>query len=538
MLRANLLILTALLTRVSSSSAQGPLPANSQTQQTAQTQQTLPAGVPQAGLELWFSAGQVKPSDGRITVIPDLSGNGNDATRSADSTAPASDPALVTDAISGQPALRFSGANLAFSLRRVTGIRTVFWVVSKDPAAFGHRDERFVLGDTVSHDFHAGWTDDTIFNTVYDNPNPSGHLSRYLHDGKTFLNGEEMDASKIPFPRQLGVISMVSTGPVEANQLARDRQFAGRTWQGDIAEVLLYNVELSWKDRQQVENYLLAKYHIDTKTIAPAVLPGNGAAQHPFLYAGEWDTRGMQTQSIFIVRGGKVVWQYTMPLKNPKTGNWQEFDDATQLSNGNIIFSRMSGAGMLSPDKKLLWNYDAPPGTEVHSIESIGEDRVLIMRNGTPAQAMIINTATGKIEKEIPIPTAVHGSHGQFRHVRMTKAGTLLVPHLVEGKVVEYDLDGKVLRTIADKSPWQAAPPPERQHPHLRRLQPLHARGQPKGRHHLAVHPGRRPRIQAGQLPDGQSTREWQHRHHLLGRGRRRYVALARLRSSHRGHPS
>jgi hypothetical protein len=38
----------------------------------------------------------------------------------------------------------------------------------------------------------------------------------------------------------------------------------------------------------------------------------------------------------------------------------------------------------------------------------------------------------------------------------MTQAGALLVPHLSEGKVVEYDLNGKVLRTIPDKTPWQA----------------------------------------------------------------------------------
>ena len=40
---------------------------------------------------------------------------------------------------------------------------------------------------------------------------------------------------------------------------------------------------------------------------SPAVLPGNGLAQHPFLYAGEWDTRKAD-QSIFLVRGGRVVW--------------------------------------------------------------------------------------------------------------------------------------------------------------------------------------------------------------------------------------
>jgi hypothetical protein len=186
-----------------------------------------------------------------------------------------------------------------------------------------------------------------------------------------------------------------------------------------------------------------------------SALPGNGPAQHPFLYAGEWDTRKPLDQSIFIVRGGKVVWQYSIPLRTPEN-RIQEFDDATLLSNGNIIFSRMSGAGEVNPRKELVWNYEAPPGTEVHSIQYAGKDRVLIMQNGNPAKAMIINTATGKTEKEIPIPTTITGTHDQFRHIRMTRAGTILVPHMSEGKVVEYDMDGKVVWSVAAKSAWQA----------------------------------------------------------------------------------
>jgi outer membrane protein assembly factor BamB len=188
---------------------------------------------------------------------------------------------------------------------------------------------------------------------------------------------------------------------------------------------------------------------------APLVLPGNGLTQHSFLYAGEWDTRKPLEQSMFIVKEGKVVWQYSMPLRTP-AGGIQEFDDATLLPDGNVVFSRMSGAGVVSPEKKLVWDYPAPPGTEIHSAQSIGKDRVLIMRNGHPAQAMIINTATGAVEKEIPIPTTVTGTHGQFRHIRMTKAGTILVPHLSEGKVVEYDLDGKEVWSVKAKSIWSA----------------------------------------------------------------------------------
>jgi hypothetical protein len=160
-------------------------------------------------------------------------------------------------------------------------------------------------------------------------------------------------------------------------------------------------------------------------------------------------------QSIFIVRNGKVAWQYTMPIRTA-SGGIQEFDDATLLPNGNVVFSKMSGAGMVSAEKKILWEYVAPPGTEVHSCQWIGNDRVLIMRNGNPAQAMIFNTVTGAVEKEIPIPTTVTNTHGQFRHIRLTRQKTLLVPHLGENKVVEYDLDGRVLWSVAAPTPWQA----------------------------------------------------------------------------------
>ena len=188
---------------------------------------------------------------------------------------------------------------------------------------------------------------------------------------------------------------------------------------------------------------------------SPTVLPGNGLAQHPFLYCGEWDTRKPMEQSIFIVRDGKIVWNYNIPMKAAR-GGIQEFDDVGLLPNGNVVFSRMSGAGMVSPDKKLVWNYDAPVGTEVHSAQYLGDNRVLIMRNGNPAQAMIFNVASNFVERVISIPTGVTNTHAQFRHIRMTPAGTLLVPHMGEGRVVEYDLSGKEIWSVKAPSVWAA----------------------------------------------------------------------------------
>src|SRR5690348_791362 len=93
-----------------------------------------------------------------------------------------------------------------------------------------------------------------------------------------------------------------------------------------------------------------------TQPYSPAILPGNGLSQHPFLYAGEWD-HDKPIQSIFIVRDGKVAWRYTIPT-NEANGTLNEFSDVTMLSNGNVVFARKTGAGMVNPAKKLVWNYD------------------------------------------------------------------------------------------------------------------------------------------------------------------------------------
>jgi hypothetical protein len=188
---------------------------------------------------------------------------------------------------------------------------------------------------------------------------------------------------------------------------------------------------------------------------SPAELPGKGLAQHPFLYAGEWDYR-KPDQTMFLVRDGRVVWSYSIPIKLPD-GTLQEWGDATMLSNGNILFSRKTGAGIVTPDKRLLWNFDAPPGTEIHIAQPVGLDRVMLVENGNPPKLMVVNIASGKTEKELVLPTGnPTNPHGQVRRVRMTKAGTILVAHMDWNKVAEYDANGKEIWSVAVLSPWAA----------------------------------------------------------------------------------
>lgn len=183
---------------------------------------------------------------------------------------------------------------------------------------------------------------------------------------------------------------------------------------------------------------------------APAtVLPGKGLAQHPFLYCGEWQQQSLDNQKMYIVRNGNVAWTYTNP-------NHGEIDDCTRLSNGNIVFARQFGASEVTPGKKIVWNYDAPPHSEIHTAYPMGPDKVLIMQNGTPAKLLVLRKSDNRVDLEIDIPTKSESTHGQFRHVRPTKAGTFLVARMDYGKVTEFSVSGKELWSVDAPSPWAA----------------------------------------------------------------------------------
>jgi hypothetical protein len=185
------------------------------------------------------------------------------------------------------------------------------------------------------------------------------------------------------------------------------------------------------------------------------VLPGKGMYQHPFLFVGEWDVRNPTAQSMFLVRDSKIVWQYSIPQRTA-TGHIQEFDDVTLLSNGNIVYACMSGAGIITPEKNILWQYICPEGTETHSCQPIGKDSVLMVLNGFPGKVLIFNTATNTLLKEIVIPSNSTSTHGQFRHVRITTDKTIMVGLFAEKKVVEFTLDGKEVWSVDAPSAWSA----------------------------------------------------------------------------------
>jgi hypothetical protein len=130
------------------------------------------------------------------------------------------------------------------------------------------------------------------------------------------------------------------------------------------------------------------------------------------------------------------------------------------LSNGNILFTRMQYIAEVTPEKQVVWHYDAPAGTEIHTCQPIGLDKVLFVLNGLPPKLMVVNIRSNKVEVEhelpAPSPTDARTVHAQFRRVRYTAQGTYLVPFLEMGQVVEYDKNFKEVWKYVIKSPWAA----------------------------------------------------------------------------------
>jgi len=175
--------------------------------------------------------------------------------------------------------------------------------------------------------------------------------------------------------------------------------------------------------------------------------PGKGLAQHPMLYAGE----GYNT--IFLVNHGQVVWTYSLDGKG-------EIDDIWMLSNGNVLFTSQYHVQEVTPQKEIVWHYDAPSGTEVHTCQPLGLDKVMLVRNGLPPKIMILNKRNGETEVEHDLPAEsfvdTKTVHAQFRRARVTAQGTYLISFLRLNKVVEYDRDFNPIWEYAISSPWAA----------------------------------------------------------------------------------
>lgn len=155
--------------------------------------------------------------------------------------------------------------------------------------------------------------------------------------------------------------------------------------------------------------------------------------RHDFLYAGQ----GKQLR-MYIVEQGKVAWQHTLPDTKG------EISDAILMTDGHILLAHQSGVAEITRSGETVWSYEAPAGTEIHTIQPIGQSHVLFVQNGHPAKVVVMSIPTCQIEHEFELP-ASKNVHGQFRNARLSSRGTLLVANMGLGYIAEYGYEGREL---------------------------------------------------------------------------------------------
>lgn len=204
-------------------------------------------------LRLWLDGADLD-GDGTIEDLSEagLTGNLIDTwvDKSGGNTATAvttERPVFVPSTLNGNAVVRFDGSNDFFDFNAIDNIRSVFMVIKENTSS-----DAFLLGYTGSnrYDFNRG--PESIFSPTY--------TSSYILNGSTYLDGTEINPLGTDMPSTYRVISVITTGDVAANTLTNDRDSAGRFWNGDMAEVILYSDPLSDADRITVEDYLKDKW--------------------------------------------------------------------------------------------------------------------------------------------------------------------------------------------------------------------------------------------------------------------------------------
>lgn len=248
------------------------------------------APVPLSGLQLWLQGdtGITTNADG-VTRWADQSGNGRDATVLAGDSEP--DYVSSVSALGGRPALRFDGTDERFIIE-TTGVErilgsgtlefTVFTVgladIENNTSMVGIRDgsapliqldqqggsepnlgkSRFILRNGSATQANALGQDHTGSYGIYSgdierNPTSGDSTVSVYFDGPTPEGSATADFGGAPdFGDGVQMIGGLTSGSTDW------------FWDGDIAEVLIYDRALSLGEKNQVGFYLEQKYSLQT----------------------------------------------------------------------------------------------------------------------------------------------------------------------------------------------------------------------------------------------------------------------------------
>ncbi len=238
--------------------------------------------LPNQGLLLWLKAdaGLTQDSNHALSLWADQSGNENDAVQATASQ----QPLVVTNAIGGQAAIRFDGTSsflqLPAGFSDFTQGFTAF--VITQPASTAPWQRFFDIGNGAGSDNLLLARNSSSNDLIYDAFNGGGLATSLDGPGILALNACQL-LEVVHGPN--GTVTMYKNGAQVAqggaspiNNITRTSGLIGKSnwndsmFQGDIAEVVLFDEALTDADRQVWESYLNGKYQFNPPPATPTNL--------------------------------------------------------------------------------------------------------------------------------------------------------------------------------------------------------------------------------------------------------------------------
>lgn len=256
--------------------------------------------VPSSGLHFWVSAdaGKTTDSNGKLLLWKDLSGNGHDVTQ-ADS---GRRPIYVGKAIGNKPAMRFSGKREFLKIKGqvIKGQEFTFFAVASDRSS--SEEHREIISNWNGR---AGNSTNSLFlgltgkSTVRFSDDFSSKDKVIGAPGHGFLLSASSGrlGSQINFNGQ--ILATRSSSLKERRMdtewvIGQQGNIEGEYWQGDIAELLVYERQLEPQEMESISKLLAKKYDLTMnyslrkKPVMDPELQGLASVCHVLLNSNEF----------------------------------------------------------------------------------------------------------------------------------------------------------------------------------------------------------------------------------------------------------
>lgn len=293
-------------------------------------------------LKLWLSAGNgLDTASGRVSGWYDRSGNSNNATQ----TSSGNRPSIVSNVINGKSVIRFDGSASYLTLPAAStiGIQNSdyeMFVVAKSSSS----SIQFLIGTVDNYEVQLNGGLGARFI-------PSG--APYLDKGSDgqYTNGQAhiVDAKgtstygSIRIDGEIGGYSATDRRSSSASALNIGRRSSNAYFlNGDIAEIIIYNADLTKEQRLAITDYLSNKYNITYSTVSEPTVQSSAMSisNSTDVSLKVTVTKGNGSERIILAKSGSAV--DSAPSDGSTYTANAGFGSGSQIGTGNYVVYRGS----------------------------------------------------------------------------------------------------------------------------------------------------------------------------------------------------